>query len=456
MKDTVTLKELFAIVVRRGKLVLTLALVFALLMGAVQTYRQVSASMKEENSPEKIEERYQDALEQFGKDKENLEKQLEKAKWRLESQQEYNENSLLLRLDPHSKYVTSINLAVTDVEEGAFQQVFRLEATPIDYLVSKIQSQYMVYWNSLDLETALKNCSYAGTPDKYLREMVTLSRMDGGGLTLTAFGEGGSDSRQLAESAYACLREGQTIISAASYEHTFSVLSQVTKDLVDEGLASTQETNLSNVESYETNIEDLTKRLEELEEPERETGYAVSSMLKSIVHWVILGIALGVVFAMVWTLTSYLFRSRPETSRQLEEGLSIPFLGSMAKPGCFWNRLADGILNERLWENEDQALEYISASAKALLPVSGAVLLASTLSLEMEQVQPVMKVLESQGHTVRFIGEALRSPEMAEALKDCGCVVLAERPGITRWDDVAELASLSQKLERPVGGFVTV
>ena len=133
MKDTVTLKELLAIVVRRGRFVLTLALVFAVLMGGVQMFRQVSASRQENNSPEKIEERYQEALEDYQIEKENLEKELSDAQRKLDSQQEYNEESLLMRLDPYNKYVTTINLAVTDVEEEAFHQVFQVETTPVEY-----------------------------------------------------------------------------------------------------------------------------------------------------------------------------------------------------------------------------------------------------------------------------------------------------------------------------------
>ena len=90
MKDTVTLKELAAIAVRRGRLAIILALIFALLLGGWRAHGLIAKAKSEENSPEKIEERYQEAMESYAANKEDLEEQLAKAETQLESQREYN------------------------------------------------------------------------------------------------------------------------------------------------------------------------------------------------------------------------------------------------------------------------------------------------------------------------------------------------------------------------------
>ena len=363
-----------------------------------------------------------------------------------------------MEIDSHNKAVTTINLAITDVDEGAFQQIFRLEATPIDFIISKIQSQYIILWNSLDLQSSLSYSPKAGMEDKYIREIVTLTRADGGCLTLAASGTSEDVTRKLADAAYDCLLQLQPIISEGSYLHSFATLSDVTKISVDDGLEATQTANLEKIIAYTDNITDLNSQLEELKEPERETASGPLKIVLSCVKYAVLGAVLGCLLALICAMVSYLFRCRPETSRQIEEGLSIPFLGSVARSGGFWDRLANRILCERLWPDEDQALAYISTSAANLLPPSeyGDVLLVSTLPLKAEQVGTVIKALENQNRTVRFAGGALRNPETAEALKACGCVVLVERPGATRWDDAIELAALAKNLERPVSGFVTV
>lgn len=456
MKDTVTLKELAAIVVRRGRLAVILALIFALLLGGWRIQGLVKSANSEGNSPEKIEERYQEAMRAYEESKEDLETQLSRTEAQLESQREYNDKSFLMEIDSHNKAVTTINVAITDVDEGAFQQVFRLEDTPIDFIISKIQSQYIILWNSLDLRASLSYSPKSGLEDKYLREIVTLSRADGGCLTLTASGTSEAVTKDLAEAAYNCLLELQSTISEGSYLHSFTQLSNVTKISVDAGLEDSQTANLEKITAYTDSIADLNKQLAELAEPMREEVDSPLEIALSAAKYAVLGAALGILLALVWALVSYLFRNRAETSRQLEEGLSVPFLGSTAKSAGLWNRMADWILSERLWPDEAQAADYISASAKALLPASGTVLLASTLPLTEEAVQPVMKALSGQGRSVRFVGNAVRSPETAESLKQCGCVVLAERSGVTRWDDAIELTALAKSLNKPVSGFVMV
>lgn len=455
MKDTVTLKELAAIAVRRGRLAVILTLVFAALLGGVQAYKQVKAARSNKNSPEKIEERYQKALATYEENKASLEDQLARTQIQLESQREYNDKSLLMEIDPLNKATTTVNLAITDIDEGAFQQVFRLENTPVDFIISKIQSQYIILWNSLDLPASLSYTPREGIEDKYLREVVTLKRADGGCLTLTVSGTSEAVTRALADAAYDCLLELQSVISKGSYLHGFALLSNVTKISVDDSLESTQTANLEKITAYTGNIETLTKKLENLKAPKRDTPPSVSSILLSALKHAVLGAAVGMVLALVWDFLSYLFRGRAETSRQLEQGLSIPFLGSPARPEGVWNRLANWMIGERVWPDEAQALAYISSSANILLP-SGRILLASTLPLDEKSLQPVIKALEGTERTVRFVGDAGRSPETVGALRDCGCVVLAERAGATRWDAVTELAALAKSLDRPVGGFVTV
>lgn len=456
MKDTVTLKELFAIIVRRGKQVVCLMLAFALLLGIVQTGRKIAAAREEYNSPEKIEERYQDALEDYQQNRENLEERLFKAQQQLEGQQEYNDNSLLLEIDPYNKAVTSINFAITDVDTNAFQQVFQIEGTPIDFIISKIQSQYLVFWNSLDLQAALKG--YSKTPDKYLREMVTLVRMDGGGLTLTAAGSSEQEAEQLANAAYACLLASQPVIAEGSYAHNFTLLSKVTKVAVDQELEDTQKSCLAKIDEYTTEIGDLTQQLEELTEPQRETGYSLGNIVKSVAQYMVMGAVLGAVLGMAWAAVAYLFRDRIETSRQLEQGLSVPFLGTVSKQGDCWNRLADRILGERNWTDAAQAQAYLTKCADIRLPQSGTVALVSTLSVNGEDptVQAAIQAVGSQGRAVRFVGDVSHAPEAVSTVRECDYVVLAERAGVSCWSTVAEAAALAKSLDKPVSGFVMI
>ena len=457
MKDTVTLKELMAIAVRRGRLMVILAVVFAVLLGGVQGVRQVQASRNEENSPEKIEARYQEALAQYELDRQALEQQIASAQRDLDSQRDYNDQSLLMALDPYELYTTTIHLAVTNVIRPEQSQTILTESS-MDFLVSKIQSQYQVYWDSLDLETALAENPYPGTADKYLREIVKLSLMNGGGLTITAQSNSQESASALAESALECLRAGQPTIAQGSYGHTFTLIARVTKEVIDDSLAETQAANLAAVGTDEATLTDLTQQLEALQEPQPEAGYTVSAILKGMVRWAILGAVLGIVLGIFAALVAYLFRSRAETTRQLALGLAVPFLGAVPRSRTLWDRMADRILGERTWKDQEQALAYLAGSARSALERGTAVALVSTLPLPEDDpaLQAVARTLRDLGVGVSIATDAGHSPCVSQIVTDSAAVVLAERCGVSRWEDLAETMDQIKRLERPVAGVVTL
>ena len=109
MKDSVTLKELAAIAVRRGKQILLFAFVFALLLAGLQAIRLFSSSRDADNGVDQLDVQYQEKLAAYTQQKLDLEHQLRQLQQKMESQQEYSEKSLLMKIDPYNKAVTTVN-----------------------------------------------------------------------------------------------------------------------------------------------------------------------------------------------------------------------------------------------------------------------------------------------------------------------------------------------------------
>ena len=116
-EETISLQELLAAMIRAWKGILVTMLVFALLLGGYQAYRQVSLARDPENSPEKIEERYQTALEEYETETDRLQRTLGEQKALLPSKEEYLEKGLLFQIDPYDEYVTNIIFTFSDIKD---------------------------------------------------------------------------------------------------------------------------------------------------------------------------------------------------------------------------------------------------------------------------------------------------------------------------------------------------
>lgn len=457
MEESITLSELLAAVIRGWKKVLAAMLVFAVLLGGFQAYRQIKASRAPENSPEEIENRYQTAVNTYNIQKENLEVSLKDKQNELGSEQEYINHSLLMKLDPYDEYVTYIHLAISDLDESAFQQVFRQQDTPIDYLISKIQSQYLVVWQILDLADALDLPGGPEAESKYLQEVVTLERTDGSMLKITGYGTSARDSEKLADAAYNCLLAQQDAVIDGSYPHRFSVVNRTTKSIVNLSLRDTQKTHLDSVETLTTSIENLQKQLDELAAPEREAGFSTATMVKSVIKYVIAGAVGGAFLACFCIFVMAIFSSRAASSFQLERLLSVPYLGTGTVPGRM-ERLADYVIGERTWKTRETAASYVVEQAKALLPAGCRVLILSTLREDQagEDLSTLQAAIAAAGYSVHTVYDAAHNPKTAEQILQYEQILLAEAVRRSSLIDIRGVLAQVRLYKKDAAGFVMV
>ncbi|MBQ3496969.1 MAG: hypothetical protein IJA73_02465, partial [Oscillospiraceae bacterium] len=173
---TISIGDLLAVLVRKGKQIIAIGIVFAILLGAYKGFSLWRAG----NDEEAVDM----AQFEYEKQLEKQEKIIETAAENAEKTQEYIDNSLWMKVNPYDKCEATIQLMIAGVDENAADMTFAVTETPLDYLVGRITSQYMILWEATDLASALG--VYEGVEDKYLREMVSVQDEDAGVIAITA------------------------------------------------------------------------------------------------------------------------------------------------------------------------------------------------------------------------------------------------------------------------------
>ncbi len=451
MKDTATLKELLAIVVRRGKMLLILALVFALVLGGIKGSQLAGQKI----TPEQAEQNYLSAMETYRMQREQLEKKLADAQCRLEAQRDYNEKSILLSLAAFDVDVTTVHYAISDapMNTRAIAEEDQKEETtyPQEYVLERIQDQYLMYWDTLDLGETI---GQPADEDKYIRELVSVEKMPGGVLTIRAMGVDAEASQALAKAAAACLEDGLSLISAGSYSHRLVLLGQTTKSEKVEVVSLAQEKSETALEEAEKGVTAAQKALSALAEPQQQSVNTVISICK----WAVLGAVVGMVLGIIWAILAYLLRNCVETSRDLEKALKLEFLGANPQDRSVFARWADAMLRERRWKNTEEGQEYIRQKLKLCLNSTESVALITTLKDgESRRVAlEVIEILGEDGRKAVLIGAAVKNPNTETLLAGYDKVILAEAAGQSNWDEVAETVALVAKHEKELCGFVMI
>lgn len=454
MKNTVTLKELIAILIRRGKLLIVFVLAFALILGGYRLSGLITESKKEENAPEKIEERYQDARSLYEDTKIKQETLIQAAEDNFASQQEHNENSLLMQIDPYSVVSTTIDFSIVNIEEQAFDQSFRIDEIPVDFIVTKIQNQYLAIWNGADLQKLLKE----DLEDKYLREVITLDAYEGGVLSICARGLDAEQTEQYAEAVYAYLQSKMTAVTGSSYDHDFSLLNKATKVQMDEELKEAQKLHLENLQLYTQEIEKQIEALGKLNEPVKESGYGVTAIVKSVIKYAVLGGVIGFIFGFVWIILVYLFREKMEMSCDMTALCGAPMLGSAKKKQDAFGCWADKLLGERVWMNSEEAAKYLVENIRLSFEKGEKVAILTTLSLgeDAEEVKRIKESFAQNETTVQFVNRADYNADTLKCIGEGATVVLAERCGVSRMAALKEVAALVKKWDVKVKGCILI
>lgn len=430
-----SLRDLLAAVLRGGRLVVVLGLVFALLLGGMELLDSTKV-------PEQPTEEFQQAVEKYEQDKLNLENALSLEQRELSNLQTYMENSKRMQLDPNNKSVSTLVLGISvEAEIG----------TAYDAVLSQIQEQYAGLLKGFDLTLFTKGTEYENVPDKYLGEVIEFNSKGVGVLTLTVMGNEGTDCQLIAANIYAALLEKKPAVEAASYAHQLSQLTDaVTRTEVDLDLEKEQTEKLDKLEQLRLSVLKLQGDLQALAKP---TVAASNEAVKNTV----IGGMVGVILAVVWLVLRQMFAGKITGTRQMVEVFQLPCIGNTIRPKGVWPRLAQLVVGERTWKSTQDALEYIQGSAVAYLPEQGSVALVSTLpQLDTAVVEDMEKALSREGRKVVVVRDLFHNPKGLNVICDSEGVVLLEKTYQSKMVAISEAINQVQELGKPIYGFIVM
>lgn len=439
----ISLKEIMAVIVRGGKKLIIGAMVIAVLFSAVCA---LSYYVLEEE-PDK---EYQIARNEYEVTLVNLTTTIERSTRDAANQKDYNQQSQLMQIDPYNKKTTTMIFAISGIKLDEVTDSFGATEIPISYITSRIQAQYMVLWEGLDLKKIVQGTQYGGVADKYLREVIALAATDGGVMTLTVVGDDTDTCEVIAQNLYEALQESREAVVKASYEHNFTVLSDtITKSSIDLTLEQLQLENAAKLEEYQMKIVESEKALLDLEEPSYYGG------VKGIIVNLILGFVIGVLLMIVWVVCVYLVKGKISGAKQLASRYGLLHFGSMMGGCGLWAKLGCRVMGEKLWRSEQQAYAYIRENGLNHLPGEGAVVVASTLDAVAEKTaDELVKLLGAKGNKVTVVTDVAHNPEALAAITQSAAVVLAERAFVSGNAEVKDLLATVKELDKPVCGFV--
>lgn len=435
MAETMNMKELFALLVRRCRAVLLTALIFAVLLGGVQAFRTSRSNSDESDvsAEEKIASQYADLAA--------LKQQLTTTKAKVASLQEYTTHAPLMEIDPYRVYTTTMLIGLTPAENAQGASASQ------EYSDGAVCAAWLA---GTDIQKLAADTSFAEIGNLYLQDLFSAKPLSGGVLSLRTYGTSQERAEELADMLYQGLHR-QFSGESSSTPTVNAVLSSATLCETNTEIADKQDKIFKELTTAKESLTTLTSKAQS-QESALPHGDETPSPVKSGVKYAVLGFAVGIILACLWILVKAMFSGRIETAGQLETMGGAPYWGTLAVAKRKSDRWADAILGETLWADRNAAAAHLADRVAACDSASAGIAIISSLSDQPEELDDFVAALKDRDYSVSVIMNVASDPAAFACLKKDGLILLAERRGMTRMERLKAVDKLMHSFSRKANG----
>ena len=435
MAETMNMKELFALLVRRCRAVLLTALIFAVLLGGVQAFRTSRSNSDESDvsAEEQIASQYADLAA--------LKQQLTTTKAKVASLQEYVVQAPLMEIDPYRVYTTTMLIGLTPAENAPGASASQ------EYSDGAVCAAWLA---GTDIQKLAADTSFAEIGNLYLQDLFSAKPLSGGVLSLRTYGTSQERAEELADMLYQGLHR-QFSGESSSTPTVNAVLSSATLCETNTEIADKQDKIFKELTTAKESLTTLTSKVQS-QESALPHGDETPSPVKSGVKYAVLGFAVGIILACLWILVKAMFSGRIETAGQLETMGGAPYWGTLAVAKRRSDRWADAILGETLWADRNAAATHLADRVAACDSASAGIAIISSLSDQPEELDDFVAALKDRDYSVSVIMNVASDPAAFACLKKNGLILLAERRGMTRMERLKAVDKLMHSFSRKANG----
>ncbi len=455
-----TLKEFVIAILHRWKMVLVIALALAVLFGAYG-YFTIQSSFAQ------LEERYQSRLTTYQQNIRAKQASIAYQQGIVSSTEDYNENSLLMQIDPYNKEVASLTFSVNllpDTLEIKTNEDETLGIVDIkEALVNKIARQYILLAEFAPLSEIISQTSGTTFKESAIKELVSVNRDSQGRevvenlgvITLRAFGAPGIAAEEILDALYQYLKEKQSLISETTAEHSLTQVNR-SKIYITDTLLAEQQNRQRNLQADAANqIETLQDEIEAL----RTQRPAPPSKNFHLLSNAALGFVLGLLLGLVVVIFLYMIQFPIQSPEQLQQQLGLRMLGGYnGKKRLGIRALSRQLAGDYLLAPEQEALGLMAANIAQNLDGRQSVLLTGTLPEEQVSAfaGKLAKTAGLEHVRVENGGSVNKSAQSVQALADTEAVVLVERLQTSRLKEVWQEKERVEQSGKPILGYVLI
>lgn len=458
-EQEIDLKWLLYRVLRSWRMIALFAIILAIVVGGVK----LAMNLERLTDPEYVatkEANYTREHASWVATGENLELSMENLAYEQQKQKEYNEKSILMKIDPLRERIASIEFYLA----YDYQIMPDMAYQNID-LSDRILKAYSTYMTNGELyQYILDNLSYE-LELRYLKEILSLS-IDYGNNMITASlrHQDSASCQEILNLVESGLFSRQSAISEAISTHELITTNSSSYEQVNLDLEQTQKDNILAVSQIDMRIQEVNEEYLEWKkeaEPVLETSnyWAINNAIK---RFILSGLVVGVL-GVVFVAGACILSGKLKNPNDIKSRFGLRIIAQLPcarvkKPFAFLSRWFAAFGGIKIApEDYDKLAKMAGTSIKSDLATkdTDCKTIAFTGTLPEAELQQVMDACElKSSFTVLCTADILTNAASIELLATADCVVLVEKQECSALSDIEKELEALKAWNKPVLGAI--
>lgn len=448
-EDEISLVDLLFKVCQKWRVLLIVAAVAAVAVGGTKLAMNIQG-LNDEEKMEELNAVYRDALASYEAEGEALERRMEENQRNLQLQTDYNDKSVLMKVDPQNEWVASTNLYIdTDY------QVLPGSSIQNENPAYKITYAYYDYYAGGFYSDVMEKLSFDVGELKYLREVLWVD-IDANrySITIHVVADSKEHCDELLRVAGDAFLSRYDFVESSLGEHSLmmsDVASHVQINADREQYQINQETRekelMQNVYGLNEEYREWKKREDDIVKPIVDMGAAVKNGIK----WILIAAVGGGFLSCVVLFVKYMMSGRIKSADDLGHDIfTLAELPAQGKKKNAIDRLVYRVFGVAVKESEyDSRVEAMALSLEKMLCArqfkEGTVAFAG--DLKETELKAFVKQVGNKlpaAYKLAAAGDIIAEPAAAKAAYDADAVVLVAKQDVTMKKTYAQIC---RKLE---------
>jgi capsular polysaccharide biosynthesis protein len=450
----IDLKDLIFAVLRKWRLVILAAVIFAFLMGGYK-YVKEFMNYRNEEYVSKLKDQYDSDLEQYKQIQSGYEWNIEKLTASIDYQEKYRENSILMKTDPYNEATAAVDIFV---EVPALPQGNGVIVTSVDPADGIVKA----YASGLLQGTALQSVAkQMGIDVMYLKELVKVTTDYEGNMlnvSVTYTDEEGAD--EILDGLLDRIESSCTEIQTNLGQHTIAIMNRNVGTVVDQTLADYQKKKLTDLTEMKKSLDNAEKELKELGEPSQPVTLSKRSMSKEGIKYGVIGGLLGAFLVALGVCVAFVMNGKLNSDGDLKNRFHLKFLGGFTEKKD--KKTVSGIdgwldrLEGEEYTSDETVYDILAANLDNLVDKGTSILFTGTI--REEALSDLVKKLQGRLPELQlgFASDMTRNASTLRRIPEFDEIILVVIRKESRYREIEKEVEIVSNMRREFMGYIVL